>query len=127
MKQRTFSLLMLSLLALPVLFSGCSGAQKEAQISVLNSFSSTMMYMPNKKSEPEPEPEIYTVKAGDEVEGLTIKAVTEKEITVETYFEYMCGDDYGTTFTVSRGETIRLTEVGLMDADHTYTICYLDN
>lgn len=120
----------MAVLAVAAVLAGCSASRKTAQLSILNEFIGTMMYVPDEEgSDPElePEPTVYTVRKGDEVEGLKILSVTDREVRVQTYFEYDDGKRFGREFTVKIGETIRLTEVGLMDASHTYTVTYLQN
>lgn len=115
-----------SLLALLVFSAGCAGTKKTATISIINDFFSSMEYVPDEELErmPEPVPAAYTVKAGDSVEGLKIVSVSNAEVQLETPGEYFDGQNYAAVFTVRRGETIRITEVGLMDASHTYTVSY---
>lgn len=125
--KKTISLISV-FLSFALLLSGCGSSQKTAKLAILNRFTSTMMYVPDEErdQEPEPEPEVYTVKRGDEVEGLEITSVTDSKVEFKTYFEYYDGRNYSKKFSVSRGETIWLTEVGLMDADHSYTVTYID-
>lgn len=117
-----------AILALMAIVTGCAGTKKTARLAITNSYYGTMEYIPDEELEqqPEPEPVVYTVKKGDEIEGLEIVSVTDSEVKVKTYFEYYDGKNYGKVFTVKRGTTIWMTEVDLLDASHTYTITFLD-
>lgn len=79
----------------------------------------------NRPEPQESEHKTITVKKGNEVANMTVTKVTDKDITVESeYIEYYDPRDqkHGKTFTIKRGETVRLSVYGLLDASSTLHI-----
>jgi hypothetical protein len=100
-----------------------------------------MMYIPPEERTPEPEPKhtVYTVKVGTEVKegSFKVKAIKDDEITVEFFLDHIGRaygkDDYAvrtyeadTVFTFKKGEELALSVYGLMDADSSVNIKYLE-
>ncbi len=116
-------------------------SKKTAKLEVWSKFENTMMYIPPEERKPEPEPKhtVYTVKKGDDIkaEGFIVRDVQDDSVTVVFRMEY-AGTAYGkdgyaarnyepgTAFTFKKGEQLSLTMVGLMDADSSVYIKYLE-
>lgn len=121
---------------------GILGKKKlTAKLEVWTMFRNTMVYIPpeERKPEPEPEHEVFTVKKGDKVErgGFKVKDLKEDTITVEFKWDYVGNafgkDGYsvryfdpGKVFTFNKGEELSLSMYGLMDADSSVHITYLE-
>lgn len=112
-----------------------------ARLEVWTKFENTMMYIPPEERTPEPEPKhtVYTVKVGTEVKegSFKVKAIKDDEITVEFFLDHIGRaygkDDYAvrtyeadTVFTFKKGEELALSVYGLMDADSSVNIKYLE-
>lgn len=119
------------------LLSGCAGKQT-ATLRVSSRYVNTSIYIPEEEREPEPEPtwETVTVARGDKLENgiLTVKKLTADTVTLKADRQYV-GTSYldgtfvqrfeeGELLTLHRGETLRLTETGLLDEDHTITVVW---
>ena len=113
-----------------------------AKLEVWSKFENTMMYIPpeERKSEPEPRHTVYTVKRGDEIKegSFKVKEIKDGEITLEFFLDHV-GAAYGkdgyavrnyepaNTFTFKKGEQLSLSVYGLMDADSSVYVKYLDD
>lgn len=131
--------LILSSLALLLLafLPGCAGT-RTATLRVSSSYVNTSVFIPEAEREPEPGPvwDTVTVSRGTKLmNGLfRVKKLTADTVTLLVDGSY-AGASYldgqfvqrfeaGEPLTLRRGETLRLTETGLLDEDHTVTVVW---
>lgn len=70
--------------------------------------------------------EVFRVREGDEVMGISITMVWEGEMEFMMPGNYVCQDASGSEFTVHTGETMRLECTDVLDGSLTYEIEVLD-
>ncbi len=74
-----------------------------------------------------PLPDKMIVKKGDNVRNvLVIKRVTKQKLTFVTNAMFASDGKAGKSFSVSRGETVSLTQIDILDASFSVNLTYLD-
>lgn len=124
--------LIAGIIAAAALLCSCS-SDSTATISVMSVYTNDMVYSEEgeaDESAEEPVPEIFTVKKNDVIfyELITIKSAGKNSVKLKTAMEFYdpVTNDPSDTFVLKRGETLGLTEYGLLDATHTLYIQYAE-
>ncbi len=106
------------------IFSSCG--HEKVTITVLTEFRNDSVYIPEEEemSKPKPEPTVYEVASGDEIDGIRILSANEKRVRVKMYTKFRSSFKVKDTFTIRRGESVSMSEDGLLDATHNIIITF---